>query len=102
MTMTRFALGPIDDFKTFPAEVLVDGIPYWLVRGEENRYKLLMALCPHAGGEVRWTGELFFCPLHFWTFDNQSGDCLNIRDERLVRKDVELQEGILYAIGDAY
>ncbi|THF73096.1 Rieske 2Fe-2S domain-containing protein [Cohnella fermenti] len=99
--MTKFPLGPVALYTSFPTEVNVDCVPYWLVREGEGGYRLLLALCPHAGGEIRWTGEQFLCPLHFWTFDEHGG-CLNVRDERLVRRDVELKDGILYAVGDNY
>ena len=100
--MIEISLGPIGSFESFPSEVLVEGAPYWLVREGEEEYRLLLALCPHAGGEVRWTGEVFFCPLHLWTFDGSSGACLNMQDERLVRRDAVLRDGILYAVSEAY
>mgnify|MGYP000954971219 CR=1 FL=1 len=95
-------IGPADAFGELPAEVDLDGTPYWLVRKEDGSYSLLMALCPHAGGEVRPANGLFFCPLHFWTFDGQDGACLNMDGERLMRRDVAVRDGILYAVGAPY
>jgi len=95
-------IGPAVAYPELPAEVDVGGTPYWLVRREDGRYGLLMAVCPHAGGEVRLLEDQFFCPLHFWTFDRSDGGCLNNPDERLVRLDVEVREGELYAVGSPY
>lgn len=95
-------IGPVTEFQTVPAQVEMDGTPYWLIREEEGGYALLMAICPHAGGEVRIAEGLFFCPLHFWTFDIRSGSCLNQADERLARRNVEERGGILFAVGDPY
>ncbi|WP_276354615.1 Rieske (2Fe-2S) protein [Cohnella caldifontis] len=97
-------LGFPADYGSFPASVTVDGTPYWLVRGEEEEeYRLLSALCPHAGGDVRAHEGIFFCPLHFWTFDQAEGNCLNVPGERLMRRKVELREdGRLYAVGLPY
>jgi nitrite reductase/ring-hydroxylating ferredoxin subunit len=95
-------IGPAADYAELPAQVEVDGTPYWLVRKGEGEYRLLMAVCPHAGGEVRRVDGMFFCPLHFWTFDENEGSCLNVDDERLLRRNVENRDGILYAIGSPY
>ncbi|WP_027092754.1 Rieske (2Fe-2S) protein [Cohnella thermotolerans] len=95
-------IGPVDAFGSLPAFVEVDGTPYWLVRREDGGYRLLMALCPHAGGEVLRTDGMFYCPLHFWTFDETDGVCLNVRDERLARRDAEERDGSLYAVGPVY
>lgn len=95
-------IGPADEYAKLPAEVEVDGTPYWLVRKGEKGYGLLMAICPHAGGDVRKIDGMFFCPLHFWTFDENDGSCLNMADERLMRRNVENRNGVLYAIGSPY
>ncbi|CAM3838509.1 Rieske (2Fe-2S) protein [Cohnella lubricantis] len=95
-------IGPAGAYGTFPAQIELEGAPYWLVRGEDGRYALLMAICPHAGGEVRLVEGMFFCPLHFWTFDTADGSCLNMQDERLMRRDVEERDGMLYAVSAPY
>lgn len=98
--MNEIDLGPIDSFTAFPAEITLNGTPYWLVRTSESRYRLLMAVCPHAGGDVRPLNDILFCPLHFWTFNAEDGTCLNDPDERLMTRNVEVREGRLYAIGE--
>ncbi|WP_169306710.1 Rieske (2Fe-2S) protein [Cohnella pontilimi] len=94
-------LGKPEDYTDFPASVELDGAPYWLVlTGEDNGYRLLSALCPHAGGEVRVYENIFICPLHYWTFSQTDGACTNVPDERLMQRRVELRaDGRLYAVG---
>lgn len=101
--MSETIIGPADQFAVLPAEVELEGTPYWLTRSEDGVYRLLLAVCPHAGGEVRWTEGTFFCPLHFWTFDQADGRCTNVEDERLQCRDVRLREdGVLVATGETY
>jgi nitrite reductase/ring-hydroxylating ferredoxin subunit len=93
-------LGRPEDYSRLPASVTLDGAPYWLVRNEEGGYRLLSALCPHAGGEVQVYEDLFLCPLHYWTFSQTDGACMNVSDERLMQRQVELRaDGRLYALG---
>lgn len=94
-------LGRPEDYESFPASVTVDGAPYWLAHGEDGSFRLLYGLCPHAGGDVTFHGDMLLCPLHFWTFDAAYGGCLNVPGERLMRRKVELREdGRLYAVGE--
>ena len=57
----------------------VDNDPFFIVhsnvraKDEAPEYKLVSAICPHAGGTVRpMEGELI-CPLHYWSFDASTG-----------------------------
>jgi anthranilate 1,2-dioxygenase ferredoxin component len=98
-----YHLGHPADYEQFPASVTLNGAPYWLVRQEEEGYRLLLALCPHAGGDVIAHGNLFFCPLHFWTFDQKDGTCQNVQGERLMQRKVEqTADGRLYAVGEDF
>lgn len=97
--MSEIDLGHIVDYAALPAEVSIDNAPYWLVRCDDGEYRLLSGLCPHAGGEVRPMNGVLFCPLHFWTFDAQSGSCLNMPDDRLMHRSVIIRDGRLIAIG---
>jgi len=92
-------IGAIDDFPNLPAEVVIDGAPYWLVLASGGGYRLLLSVCPHAGGEIRPAGEVLFCPLHFWTFDAESGACLNDPDEKLRSREVVVRDRRLLAVG---
>jgi len=92
-------IGSVDDYAEFPAEVLLDNAPYWLVRAPEGEYRLLLAICPHAGGEIRPMNDVLFCPLHFWTFDSRTGACMNVPGERLMSRKVVVRDRRLIAVG---
>jgi nitrite reductase/ring-hydroxylating ferredoxin subunit len=94
------AIGPVERFASLPVRVTVADTPFWLVRAEDGGLRLLLDACPHAGGELRPAGGLFVCPLHLWTFDVATGDCLNVPGERLRRFRTEVREGVLYAAGE--
>lgn len=98
--MNEIDLGPIESFSALPAEITLNGTPYLLVRASEGRFRLFLAVCPHAGGEIRPLNEVLFCPLHFWTFNAEDGTCLNNPDERLMERNVEVRDGRLYAAGE--
>lgn len=98
----RERIGPADMFTGDPLSLELAGKPYWLVRGEDGGLLLLLAFCPHAGGEVLLAAGEFYCPLHFWTFDCRSGECTSRDDERLMRRAVVVEDGMLYAAGDDY
>lgn len=99
----KTGLGLPEDYGTFPAAVTLDGAPYWLVRGEDGEFRLLLAICPHAGGEVLKQDQFLYCPMHFWTFDPADGTCHNAPGERLLRRKVEQgRDGRLYADGDLF
>lgn len=91
--------GPVGAFAELPAQVILEHAPYWLVRTPDGGYRLWLAVCPHAGGEIRPLDGMFFCPLHFWTFDAASGACLHDPEERLLYREVREREGRLYAVG---
>lgn len=97
--MNEIDLGLATDYVEFPAKIELAHTPYWLVRTSEGKHRLLMAVCPHAGGEVRPLNDGFFCPLHFWSFHGEDGACQNIPGERLMQRQVELRDGRLYAVG---
>ncbi|TFE19764.1 Rieske (2Fe-2S) protein [Cohnella luojiensis] len=102
MSESERDIGALESFGEFPAEISLDGEPYWLTRIPEGEYRLLLAICPHAGGEIRPMNDVLFCPLHFWTFSADKGICMNDPDERLMQRRVILKENRLYAVGDNY
>ncbi|CAI6047386.1 Rieske (2Fe-2S) protein [Cohnella sp. JJ-181] len=102
MNQARVRIGPADMYDGNPVSLELDGKPYWLTQDAEGRFALLLAYCPHAGGEVLHAEGEFYCPLHFWTFDGRSGECTNRDYERLMRRDVVLEDGAFYAAGADY
>ncbi|RKP54011.1 Rieske (2Fe-2S) protein [Cohnella endophytica] len=100
MREQEIEIGTIDAFGELPAEITLEHTPYWLVRTSAGEYRLLLAVCPHAGGDIRPLNGMLICPLHFWTFDSETGKCLNDPDERLMQRTVLVRDGRLFAIGD--
>ena len=100
MKELEIELGLIESFTSFPAEVMLENTPYWLVRTSEGGFRLLLAVCPHAGGEIRPLNDVLFCPLHFWTFNAENGVCLNDPDECLQQRQVIVKESRLFVVGD--
>ncbi|MFD0717526.1 Rieske (2Fe-2S) protein [Paenibacillus sp. GCM10027626] len=100
-SQTRQGLGKIADFPEFPAEVTIDHDSYFILREEggeagEAVYRLVSAICPHAGGYVRpYNGELI-CPLHFWSFDAVTGESTNMPGEALECQPLEVVDGELF------
>ncbi|RED63910.1 Rieske (2Fe-2S) protein [Cohnella lupini] len=102
MNEQNIDIGSTESFSEFPAAVTIEREPYWLVLTPEGEYRLFLAICPHAGGEIRPHNDVLFCPLHFWTFDATSGACLNGNDECLMQRKVVAMDGRLYAVGGNY
>jgi nitrite reductase/ring-hydroxylating ferredoxin subunit len=100
MNVAEIDLGPLNEFTEFPVEITLEHAPYWLVRTSEGGFRLLLAICPHAGGDIRPLNDVLFCPLHFWTFHAETGVCLNDPDERLMERKVVLRDDRLFAVGE--
>ncbi|MFC4809236.1 Rieske (2Fe-2S) protein [Paenibacillus sp. GCM10023250] len=91
-------IGSVDDFGAFPAHVKVDNEPHYIVEaprkdGEPQRYNLISAICPHAGGMVRPHLNELVCPLHYWCFDLATGEATNIPGEQLACTPLEIEDG---------
>jgi len=94
------AIGKLESFTEFPAAVEVDHDSYFILQEQAEDtapiFRLVSALCPHAGGYVRpYEGELI-CPLHFWSFDTITGASTNVPGEALECQPLELIEGQLF------
>src|SRR5258708_29451901 len=89
-------LGQITKFVDFPARVDIAGRSYFLIQNEQE-YRLLSIICPHKGDIVLDAGEVFECPSHGWTFDRQTGACLNTPNARLRSLSCRLEDGHLLA-----
>ncbi|PZD95824.1 Rieske (2Fe-2S) protein [Paenibacillus sambharensis] len=94
--MQQVTLGKPESFERLPAEVTVEGREYYLTR-HEGAYVLLSRRCPHAGYTVEVEGGELFCPLHGWTFDMESGQCLNVKSAALASYKVAVCDGVLVA-----
>jgi nitrite reductase/ring-hydroxylating ferredoxin subunit len=100
MNQSEIELGPLEAFTQFPTEITLEDTLYWLTRTSAGEFRLFLALCPHAGGEIRPLDDILFCPLHFWTFNAEDGTCLNDSDERLMQRKVQVRDNLLYAVGE--
>ena len=89
-------LGPESSFDKFPAQIELDGEPYYLVRGRKG-YQLLSTVCPHQGGEVVDWGSVFLCNDHGWRFEKTEGECINGPYSRMLGFSVTVQQGRLIA-----
>ncbi|BBH21589.1 hypothetical protein Back11_29340 [Paenibacillus baekrokdamisoli] len=92
-------IGRVEDYPLLPAAVTVDNDPFFIVhanvraKDEPPLYKLVSAICPHAGGTVRpLEGELI-CPLHYWSFDASTGASTNVPGEQLACSPLVVHEG---------
>ncbi|MFC5652364.1 Rieske (2Fe-2S) protein [Paenibacillus solisilvae] len=92
-------IGKVEDYNQFPAAVNVDNDPYFIVhsnsraKGETPVYKLVSAICPHAGGTVRPLEDELICPLHYWSFDASTGESTNVPGEQLDCQPLAIQDG---------
>ncbi|GGD74573.1 Rieske (2Fe-2S) protein [Paenibacillus nasutitermitis] len=91
-------IGKVEDFTSFPASVTIDRDPYFIIQtacqeDAPQEYKLVSAICPHAGGVVRpWENELI-CPLHYWSFDPATGQSTNVPGEQLDCQPIQISDG---------
>ncbi|MDF2958453.1 MAG: Rieske (2Fe-2S) domain protein [Paenibacillus sp.] len=91
--MKETVVGFASELKTLPKEITIDGELYYLNKaGEQDEYVLLSSTCPHAGGTVMSHENMLYCPLHMWTFDSQTGQCLNASSYCLDSWKVEARE----------
>lgn len=91
-------IGSVLDFTDFPASITIDNDPYFILRklckgDEQPTYKLVSAICPHAGGEVRPLENELICPLHYWSFDAGTGESTNVPGEQLECRPIEIHNG---------
>lgn len=96
MNTKEVNIGKESEFNQFPAEIKIEYDTYFLVKQDEG-YRLLSADCPHAGGTVMIYGSEFVCPMHYWCFDQKTGECTNIPGAELESFPVEIREGELIA-----
>lgn len=92
-------IGTTAEITEFPAAVKLDNEPYYIVDttkpGDGQRaYKLVAATCPHIGGLMRPQGDELVCPLHFWSFDIETGESTNVPGEQISCQPVEIRNDL--------
>ncbi|MFC5448840.1 Rieske (2Fe-2S) protein [Paenibacillus aestuarii] len=95
--MKEIILGEVKQFAQFPAEILVDNKPYFLMK-EDDSYTLMSRRCPHAGDTVELEDGELVCPMHGWTFEVHTGRCHNVPSARLACLDVSMKDGNLVVV----
>lgn len=96
--MNEVVIGTEQQFERLPAEVQIERGYYYLIKDNENNYRLVSRFCPHAGYLVDAEGDEFYCPMHGWVFDIKTGECLNVSNRGLQMYDVFVREGELVAL----
>ncbi|MBW7474636.1 Rieske 2Fe-2S domain-containing protein [Paenibacillus oenotherae] len=89
----------VEDITSFPAAVELDNAPYFIVdttkaNDGQSVYKLVAATCPHIGGVMRPQGDELICPLHFWSFDIETGESTNIPGEQVSCQPIVVHDGL--------
>jgi nitrite reductase/ring-hydroxylating ferredoxin subunit len=95
-TTQAVELGRAADFVSLPARVDVVDSAYFLTR-HGDQWRLYSAVCPHTGGDIEDTGDVFRCPNHSWAFDRMTGMPVDIALRPMSRYDVEERDGVLVA-----
>jgi nitrite reductase/ring-hydroxylating ferredoxin subunit len=92
--MKDIVIGTIEQFTKFPAEIQVERKPYFIIK-ENDGYKLMSRVCPHAGDTVDLEDGELVCPMHGWTFEVHTGRCHNIPSVTLKTLEINLRDGNL-------
>jgi anthranilate 1,2-dioxygenase ferredoxin subunit len=95
--MREITIGQEQSFESFPAEVKLGNELYYMVK-EQETYRLLSRICPHAGGLVEVEDGEFVCPLHGWSFNLDTGACLNVPSMQMQGYAVVVRNGELIAV----
>lgn len=69
----------------------------WPDNGEE--IKAFQGVCPHSNtplNEAEFDGTIITCPLHYWTWDLNSGAPVDPQECPLAQYPVKVEDGIVY------
>lgn len=74
---------------------------HWALFNDNGTFHLFEDRCPHMDfpihdGDIR--RGIVTCPWHHWQFDVQSGACLLHERIRLSKLEVQVDEGVIYAL----
>ena len=89
-------IGAVAEFAAFPAAVEIDGYPYFLIKDDDG-YRLLSRICPHAGGIIMEAETEFYCPYHYWEFSKETGCASYPPNARMEPVEVAEENGRLFA-----
>ena len=96
--MVQIKLGSISMLSNTPKLIQIKNKPYILDQNLHHEPILFSAICPHQHGTVKkLEKDLWTCPHHDWTFNPETGDCLNSPESCLEKFSIIIKDDFLYA-----
>lgn len=66
---------------------------------ENGEIKAFQGVCPHTGTpleDAEFDGTVLTCPLHYWSWDLNSGTPVDPQESALAEYSVKIEDGIVY------
>ncbi|MFS8038348.1 Rieske 2Fe-2S domain-containing protein [Xanthobacter sp. AM11] len=79
--------------------VIADSHLIILAWPDNGEIKAFQGVCPHSNtplAEADFDGTILTCPLHFWTWDLNSGTPVEPQESRLAEYPVRIEDGVVY------
>ena len=79
--------------------VIADAQLILLAWPEDGVVKAFQGVCPHANtplADAAFDGTVLTCPLHFWTWDMNSGQPIHEHAVALAEYPVRIEDGVVY------
>ena len=93
----KYHLGDISILENLPRSINVLDDPYIIQRISDDEYVLFNAICPHMHNVVSDIKDnVWRCPSHDWIFDSKNGNCLNVSNESLDKKNLIIENDQVY------
>tara|TARA_B110000196_G_scaffold270642_1_gene245753 strand:- start:7401 stop:9257 length:1857 start_codon:yes stop_codon:yes gene_type:complete len=98
MNKMDVCLGPITLLQNLPKLIDIEDEPYILTKDDSGNPLLYSAICPHQSNIVKdLKKDEWRCPSHEWTFNPDSGKCINSPTSSLDKIEIKIQKNLLYA-----
>ena len=93
----KYHLGDISILENLPRSINVLDDPYIIQKISDDEYVLFSAICPHMHNVVNDISDnVWRCPSHDWIFDPKNGNCLNVSNESLDKKNLIIENDQVY------
>ncbi len=90
-------LGDISILNELPKSIVIQNDPYIIQKISDDEYALFDAICPHMHNVVSdIRDKVWRCPSHDWIFDSKNGNCLNVSNESLEKKNLIVENDQVY------
>lgn len=79
--------------------VIADSHLIILAWPDNGEIKAFQGVCPHSNtplAEADFDGTVLTCPLHFWTWDLNSGTPVEPKESPLAEYPVKIEDGVVY------